>query len=1823
MKKQANRLLSALLVLLMLFTLLPVASAAPSMSIVDASEEIDTWLKEQNQPEEEYDLDVEARTAATGDGFYRILHLDCGRKYFTPEWVKALINEMADAGYTHLQLAFGNDGLRFLLDDMNLDIDGDGKVEFTTDEVISGVESGNKTANSSGDSSYWTEAQMDDIIAHANKMGIEIIPLLNLPGHANAILDIPANDAYNYTYTSDGWFGSGLFAASYTSQNTLNIFNSEAKEFGLTILKKYVDYFAGKGCEFFNFGADEFANDTGSGTFSFSQLNASQYAQFVSFINEMAAYIKSKGMTPCAFNDGLYYNGQTANVDTDIQCSYWSSGWGSYPVAAASKISANGHKMINTHGDFYYVLGKSDAFDSGYSKAAEFSNTSFAGSTVSNPVGSTFCIWCDYPNAETEQVVAQKTRLVLRAMAARMQDKSIDSINTGVISGGFNADGSINKNEPVVPVTPVAFPESAGVAPSIKAGGTANYTLNASAKWTSSNENVLSLTVADITNAAVTASSVQATALTAGTATVTATLTDGTIYEAQVTVTSDSTDPTEPDLPGLPKEYIGEITAQEAGTKTTYVLDTNGIDTKVNYLIVAPSDAKALSYTYSNRQYSASTIDVELSADRKTIKANNIANNALWQFNSSSSTTIKNAYADVYVRNSSNIISTRSDTWDVINGGNGSYAFKSKSGSNYYLIYIENGSSFWRGYSRSYLRLYKETTETLEAGYWVTTEKLEDLIDYIGTLDSSLYTTDSWNKFSAALDDANSYITKYGNNSNAAFFTDKGPAVAAQANINTSALNLYNARQALVQDTTLTIEYWITNSRLKGTEYGLESCTVSTDREGIRSEQGVATVDLVDALGTKDGRTQEYWQTRVLDVLKRNNSSSGTELQSKMKGDDETQNGSAFTRIRYWEGKWQILTDTWIDVNLSTVTAANADDNGGKYTGPRHQLVAYYMEVLNIANAEGESELHANMADWGTKGDGKSSWGYNPESSRCSISIQVVYEDGSTNPESTTAANLRSKSFVYYLDYTSSIGRGIGTLMLSGGENYQIFKVTAETGDMTSTTSGNYVTITNLTWNDDAEVVWSGDATDTVTLANLSSNPNYDAPYDNLAWNKVAYNENNAILIRVYVKSIPKADSLTVHYIDQTVQPQAEFYTQSISVKSGTAFDPNFAFNPSYTNIDNALSNHTVTNYYNQTQAVQANLSKLTEIGASYRYSDYKLVNAVRKDDKNVYLYYTFNNKHVFVVDFGASVEITRSDIGVSEGDWTSATVTGAQYGTATVGVNQPLVYTPSQVMQNTEILTVTLANEKTTQATGQAAGDTYAQHRIYIIPASNVLYEETFFTQAAGKYTAWNQTAAATTTATQSADQNTLYGYDDIYATGTGNSMESSYVATLNQGDSTKDLTTTFTGTAFDLIGTCGRDTGYVYLKIVDAEGHGRAAVIDTSYSGDYGTLHQVPLAHLVMGPENKDYTVTVFGAYRKAATTTGNTASVMRARSYAADGLDAIYDRLADDGFAPDEVEYIYFDASSELAQMDNATFAALDMADAMTDGTVAPMASNTEGSRVEIDGFRVYRTTDTDNQYYSETEKDMTYARMLDMVNDNFTAYVENDGTGIWSLSNYEANGGPQNEIYLDKNDAVFLNVSGMTSLQITARVAGGKKNADSLTLLVNGIQVPIETSTEMYYNIDLTKVKSTLLTIRTNSNNVLLGLANVKYKGTLNTLSQEDIDEAIALLNSASVEPEPVEPEPTVFTPERFDADIHVTRAIFRKYVTVSVKTSLDVAYITVNGQRVDPINNRWFSWGANGTRSFTFRDTIGRNDSVAYEVIAYDADGNASEPIILH
>ncbi len=224
------------------------------------------------------------------------------------------------------------------------------------------------------------------------------------------------------------------------------------------------------------------------------------------------------------------------------------------------------------------------------------------------------------------------------------------------------------------------------------------------------------------------------------------------------------------------------------------------------------------------------------------------------------------------------------------------------------------------------------------------------------------------------------------------------------------------AEEDLTQVTPLTVEYWITNGRpTVSSSDSTNSITVKADDTGIHSEAGVAIVGLVSPTTVKEGRTLEYWQSKIMDVSKENSSTSGTELQTVKNGDDETLNGAAFTKVRYWNGAWQVYTTEWttVDRTETTVTYTGSDNNNVTYTGDKNQLIAYYMEVVNIDNENGESELHVNAADWGTKGDGSGDWGYTPERDRCSVSIQLVYEDGSLNPLDTTAGSLKSKTIIY------------------------------------------------------------------------------------------------------------------------------------------------------------------------------------------------------------------------------------------------------------------------------------------------------------------------------------------------------------------------------------------------------------------------------------------------------------------------------------------------------------------------------------------------------------------------------------------------------------------------------------------------------------------------------------------------------------------------------------------------------------------------------------------------------------------------------------------
>lgn len=386
----------------------------------------------------------------TGQGeTMRVFHLDCGRKYFSEQQIKNLIDEMAQDGYNYLELAVGNDGLRFLLDDMSLKYSigasaveaeeeepavrlmeeespaeempaaapearaaGSSEYSFTSDAVKNAIKTGNKTYTMAS-SGELTQTEMDRIISYAEEKDISIIPLVNTPGHMDAILSA----AQSLTEVS------GLAYSS--SKTTIDVTNPEAVAFTQALLQKYITYFANQGCTYFNMGADEYANDIftfGGMGFGNLALNGN-YKDFIHYINAVAEMIQTAGMTPIAFNDGIRYNGQEpVQINRDIIVSYWSSGWGGYNVASAADLANTGFQILNTSGNWYYVL-KTGASDINRVKE-QISNTpwtSVMGSTVdrSKLVGAMVCLWCDEPGFTYSE---ENTKAQIKAFAEKNSD---------------------------------------------------------------------------------------------------------------------------------------------------------------------------------------------------------------------------------------------------------------------------------------------------------------------------------------------------------------------------------------------------------------------------------------------------------------------------------------------------------------------------------------------------------------------------------------------------------------------------------------------------------------------------------------------------------------------------------------------------------------------------------------------------------------------------------------------------------------------------------------------------------------------------------------------------------------------------------------------------------------------------------------------------------------------------------------------------------------------------------------------------------------------------------------------------------------------------------------------------------------------------------------------------------------------------------------------------------------------------------------------------------------------------------------------------------
>lgn len=322
----------------------------------------------------------------------KVLSLDAGRQYFTPEQLKQVINQAYKSGYSDVHLLVGNDGLRFLLDDMTVRV---GNKVYGSDAVKAAIYKGNDIYRKQTAGNALTQADMTDLLNYAKERGIRIIPAINSPGHMDAILDAMETLGIGSPRYKDN---------GKVSKTTVDLNNDEAVNFTKNLLQRYIDFFGGK-VERFNIGLDEYANDI-YGEPGWNKLVATGlYSKFISYTNSLVKMVKDKGMTPIAFNDGIYYNGNVSGdqFDKDLVVAYWTAGWGNFKVAKPEVLAKQGHKILNVNDGWYYVLGRDSANDSrGYSgpkalehmKTIDFDSVPGAQSKVET-VGSMTAIWAD------------------------------------------------------------------------------------------------------------------------------------------------------------------------------------------------------------------------------------------------------------------------------------------------------------------------------------------------------------------------------------------------------------------------------------------------------------------------------------------------------------------------------------------------------------------------------------------------------------------------------------------------------------------------------------------------------------------------------------------------------------------------------------------------------------------------------------------------------------------------------------------------------------------------------------------------------------------------------------------------------------------------------------------------------------------------------------------------------------------------------------------------------------------------------------------------------------------------------------------------------------------------------------------------------------------------------------------------------------------------------------------------------------------------------------------------------------------------------------
>lgn len=984
------------------------------------------------------------------------------------------------------------------------------------------------------------------------------------------------------------------------------------------------------------------------------------------------------------------------------------------------------------------MLGKSD-WQCNAKKASGFNYKTFQGGTIDNPSGAMFCIWADYPGAETEASVISKTADTIAAFGATLpkidDNKTVSDEATGV-----------SVTAPGLTGITVAAVDKGTELDGKKVAGAWNIELT-----TENGSYTDSATVS----------------IPVGKEWLSYKLTGGVLESDGTTVTSDPNSKVEngvltftakhfSTVVVLAEEKQQEITVTVGGTyelplagngtnETSKVLDDTYATVEVKH------EYQEAKETLTKNDSLSGVTKVYISNDGKnflSVSGNSLSNETTFADATEWTVEEYNNNEEYYLKSSNGYYLIASRTWyfgvyyyslELINstkpGG---------SDSNYRWKYTSNG------FNNSSYNSYYIIHSSSETSGWDLSRSDSSTRGYAYTL----VPTEEVNKTT---------IT----------FTGKSEG-STQVEIDGVLynINVVAVPTGAMTNTSLTLEYWITNGMVyRSSSKTGHTDTITTDTAGATSEDGVDITEVApnQAFGffsDDNAVTVYYWQSVRLDKDNK---------QTNASGDDETADGTTFTHVRYHAGAWQYkdMAGTW-HYFLST-----------------DQAVAYYLQKTEVTK-----EVETYVKDWGY-----GTAGTTPNTSsgmgQVALTVAVVYPDGTVSP---VEGNMYSKSttiFNYWAD------RDIGIIAPRNNSDYTISKITVTDGNRKSNSTANvWYASDTITWEKvttDAGTEWYDETTVWDEVTNAGTTPMVNGKNSNITWSA----KNTAKLVLIYLKPTEKETNLKVVYYDDTYSQVITNYDIAMKYVTGGPMPSFLtALQNNGKNVQTGVfeldDDAYVTNSSGVNQTFNKDVSTVAGVASQYKSGFYKYVQAdISEDGKTMTLHFAVDEtklKSMYVIDFGLPVRIPISSFGMENPqEVTGVTVLDSElsYGTASaVHENDGwyIVYVPNKTLKAVETL----------RAEFTYSGHNAARLTIGLIPASTVYYEEGFATYD-GTWTDTTNKGTGTQTLTKLGDgKNTEngYGYDDAYKNDSTNSNATTAVTTAVGSSATFQ----FKGTGLEL---------------------------------------------------------------------------------------------------------------------------------------------------------------------------------------------------------------------------------------------------------------------------------------------------------------------------------------------------------------------------------------------------------------------------------------